>query len=243
MIFCPLTRHLWRFDRSMVNEILAAHLRRCDSCKIAWNLTRPSRAIQNTAEDCPSGDAFGDLAVNRMSVEKIIHLTIHARKCSACTKKLQMVGELVSGTTETPDLSGLVTKAERVLDAQVLAKELSDWLSTEVFPREADAVAARFDSDYASATEALQESGSRVKSCEPELMGLGFAGSSGLSLSQRIVWLAAFGAHLYTTELESPSELAQALSRWHVKLQQSGFSVRLLDSAIDWLQSPDRDSD
>jgi hypothetical protein len=106
---CPLTEHLQRFwDRG---EELEEHTEHCEACQRRWRVIEALSVERETDEPCPPPEDFGDMSVDKLDREKVMHILSHSISCWWCTQKLREIAK--ENQVNLPTLEELLEQAEK----------------------------------------------------------------------------------------------------------------------------------
>ena len=221
---CAFTVHLSRYEGP--NELLEAHLGRCEQCRVAsvvsWAVSESS-----TSGPCPSAGELAAFSLGALADDRAGGIVRHLEGCASCR---EVLGHEPAPSSE-PDITELLVRAEREIDAYELAREIAEWLASAQFPREEGAVRQGFDAAFDSWSLDV----SRDEAGVPAL-ALGFEGRAEAPLAERLLGLAILAGDLARQGVAPGRERARRFRDRTQTLPDAFISADVVDAISSRLE-------
>lgn len=228
MRHCSFTRFVARCSETSTD--LGRHLANCEACRIAAELVHGSADDTDRTLECPSGNTLDEYAMDRLGAAQAQTVNDHVLTCGYCTQRVASRADL---STSEENVAMELERANREIDACLLATEIATWLSTEEFPRERESVIAGID-------DALEEQRVPEPNLEKDLATvLGFDRAGAPSPAQQILGVAVAVAQMVRGESPDRQTVARLLEEKAYAFAACGIAGRVVRAAINRLRTSD----
>ena len=182
---CPFTSYVPVFAGSPGE--LREHLKRCPECRTAARVVLSREAPTDRTAECPDPVQLAAYEHDLLGPAEQAATERHVEHCGFCQDLLLEKSRAEADPAE-------VDRALLKGNAYILAKEITQWLATEKYPREKEKVANTFDSAFEDAFRVAPQ-----EAAEQQMeFALGFAGDSQLPLFQKIIFVSLLAANIMT---------------------------------------------
>ena len=219
---CPFTPYVALYTGPP--EALREHFSRCLDCHTVALIVLGHTAHAGRDAECPDPATLAAYDDEVLDPQEHQDVGMHVRGCGYCQHLLVEEHRVEADPDET-------RRALLKGNAYVLAKEITEWLATEKYPREKERVASTFDSAFEDAFRAEPK-----EAAEQQMeFALGFAGDSQLPLFQKIIFVSLLASNIMTTG-EGLGDLRGRLRDATASLLPGLVSADLLEEVATYLE-------